>query len=97
MTNRLSLSKDGLLLMNDRVVVPSNIRIQVLKNLHSAHQGVKSMTSRAHQTVYCPGIDMGIKNMRYACKYCNEHAPSLPKEPLMPSPPPAYPLAMDYL
>ena len=98
--NRLSLSKDGLLLMNDRVVVPSNLRSQVLKNLHSAHQGVKSMTSRAQQTVYWPGIDTGIKNTRYTCKYCNEHAPSLPKEPLMPLPPPSYPfqqLAMDYL
>ena len=39
--NRLLLSKDGLLLMDNRVIVPSNIRSQVLNDLHSA-QGVKA-------------------------------------------------------
>ena len=48
---------DGLALMNYRPVIPKACRREILKNLHSAHQGVSGMTARAHQTIYWPGLD----------------------------------------
>ena len=66
----------------------------MLNTLHSAHQGVTSMTTRARGAVYWPGIDADIRNKRYTCQRCNEMAPSQSKEPLSPSPSPLYPYQM---
>ena len=96
--NRLSIS-NGIVMMDDRVVVPAAYRSKVLRSLHSAHQGVGSMIGRAHQAVYWPGLDTSIRNTRYNCSRCNELAPSQTQEPLCLSPPPAYPfqkICLDY-
>ena len=82
---------DGMVLMDDRIVIPSTHRRNILNALHAAHQGVSSMLARARKAVYWPGIDSDIRNKRYTCQTCNETAPSNPKEPLHMAPPPAYP------
>jgi len=90
---------NGMVMMGDRIVVPAIHRKSVLNSLHSAHQGVSSMLSRAQQAVYWPGIDADIRNKRYTCQTCNETAPSNPKEPLRLAPPPLYPyqkICLDY-
>ena len=46
---------EGVAVLNDRLVVPSSLRANILRNLHSAHQGVSKMSARALQTVYWPG------------------------------------------
>ncbi len=38
---------DGVILYKDRIVIPPALRQQILAALHSAHQGVTSMTARA--------------------------------------------------
>ena len=72
---------DGVVLYNDRIVVPSSLRQRVLENLHSAHQGVTSMTSRAVSTVFWPGITANIENARSSCRTCHKNAPSQQKLP----------------
>ena len=72
---------DGVVLYNDRIVVPSSLRQRVLENLHSAHQGVTSMTSRAVSTVFWPGITANIENARNSCRTCHKNAPSQQKLP----------------
>ena len=47
---------DGVILYKERVVIPPALRQQILMFLHSAHQGVTSMTARAETTVFWPGI-----------------------------------------
>ena len=88
--DRLSLLNDSIM-MGDRVVIPAAHRKVVMNALHAAHQGASSMIARAQRAVYWPGIDADIRNKRFTCKVCNETAPSNPKEPLCPSPPPDYP------
>lgn len=43
---------DGVTLYNDRVVVPPSLRSRVLRILHSAHQGVSTMSNRARSVVF---------------------------------------------
>ena len=74
-----------------RLVVPKKLRKDILKNLHSAHQGVESILARARTSVYWPGINKEIKLSCASCKLCNENAPSLSKEPLIMTGPPEYP------
>ena len=96
--DKLSFNKN-LVYMDGRIVIPSKLRPQILKDLHSAHQGTSSMYRRASQSVYWPGMEAAIHNTRFNCQVCNENAPSQPKEPYQASPSPLYPfqqICLDY-
>ena len=72
---------DGVILYDDRVVIPPNLRSSVLQTLHSAHQGVSSMEARARCTVFWPGMTADIHQIRDTCPDCIRHAPSQPRQP----------------
>ena len=82
---------DGVILYRDRVVVPPSLRDKVLRILHSAHQGVSSMESRARPIVFCPGMTNDIRDVREHCSACNRSAPSQVPTPAIPSPVPSTP------
>jgi len=67
---------DGVVLFNDRVVVPPSLRQKVLHALHSAHQGISGMEARARATVFWPGMGEDIRLTRSNCVKCNQNAPS---------------------
>ena len=82
---------DGVILYKERIVIPPSLRHHVLSTLHSAHQGVTSMTSRAESTVFWPGITPAIRALRESCNHCNRMAPSQPSAPPSATTPPSYP------
>ena len=82
---------DGVILYNDRVVIPPQLRYQVLRTLHAAHQGVSAMERRARATVFWPGMTQDIHNIRDSCAHCNRNAPSQAATPPLPSHPPTTP------
>lgn len=82
---------DGVILYHDRVVIPPSLRDHVLQCLHSAHQGVTQMCSRAESSFFWPGMTPAITDMRARCQSCNRMAPSQPSAPPTPPMIPAYP------
>ena len=84
-------SIDGVILYNDRVLVPPALRSNVLSTLHSAHQGISGMIARAESSVFWPGITTDIRNTRDRCSHCNRNAPSNPYAPPVPPTMPEYP------
>ena len=72
---------EGVVMYRDRAVIPKSLRAIVLKFLHSAHQGVTSMQSRAKSIVFWPGMTQEIQFMRNNCHTCNKNAPSQPRPP----------------
>ena len=77
-------SHEGVLLYQDRVVVPSSLR-QILKHLHAAQQGTSAMERRARTIVFWPGMSKDIHETREGCTDCNRNAPSqLPPSPYLP-------------
>ena len=84
-------SLDGVVMYNDRIVVPQSLRTRVLEALHSAHQGTSSMIARAESSVFWPGITSDIKRIRASCQQCNRNAPSQPDAPPTPPTIPVYP------
>ena len=82
---------DGVILYNDRVVVPASLRHIVLSALHAAHQGTSAMERRARATVFWPGMTRDIHDVRNSCAHCNRNAPSQAAPPPMPAHPPATP------
>ncbi|XP_041480493.1 uncharacterized protein K02A2.6-like [Lytechinus variegatus] len=84
-------SVDGVILFNDRVLIPPSLRDEILTHLHAAHQGVTSMTARAEASVFWPGITPAIRALRAGCTQCNRIAPSNPSAPPAPLISPAFP------
>ena len=82
---------DGVVIYKNRVVIPPRLRSEVLENLHSAHQGVTSMTARADASVFWPGITKDISKIREQCYHCNNMAPSQPDAPPVTPIRPEYP------
>ena len=82
---------DGVILYNDRVLIPPSLRHNVLTTLHAAHQGTSTMLTRAESSVFWPGITRDVHEVRARCSKCHQNAPSNPSAP--PTPPilPAYP------
>ena len=72
---------DGAVLYKDRIVVPQSLRPSIIENLHSAHQGVSTMFSRAEELVYWPGMISDITAARENCRLCHKNAPSQAKLP----------------
>jgi hypothetical protein len=83
--------QDGVILYEDRVVIPPSLRQRVLKHLHAAHQGVSSMEQRARMVVYWPGLTKDIHSTRHSCDNCNRNAPSQPATLPIPNSPPSTP------
>ena len=51
---------DGVILYKDCILIPVSLRQHMLAILHSAHQGISSMTARAESSVFWPGITPAI-------------------------------------
>lgn len=82
---------DGVIVYNDRAVIPPSLRHAVLATLHSAHQGVSMMGARARSIVFWPGMTEDIIRTRAECRDCITNAPSQPSLPSTPSIPPSTP------
>ena len=95
----LSSLEGVILYRGNRLVIPSSLHDRVLKALHSAHQCITGMSSRAEDSFFWIGMSRDIANLRAQCTSCNRNAPSQPNAP--PTAPilPAYPfqcLSSDY-
>ena len=87
---------DDLLLFDDRIVIPSALRLGI-QRLHEGHQGITKTKALASTCVWWPYISSQIKTMVNKCATCAIHRPER-REPLLPSSFPDRPwsrLAMD--
>ncbi|KAI4880976.1 hypothetical protein NFI96_001098 [Prochilodus magdalenae] len=83
---RENLSLVGeLLLRGQRIVVPQSMRQEVLRDLHSGHQGIVKCRARARQSVWWPGLSVHISQLVENCSICSQHLAEH-REPLMPTP-----------
>ncbi len=72
--------EDGILLMRQRLIIPKTLRKDIMRKLHTSHQGVDQTLRRACETVYWPGLTSDIKNNVRACELCLRYCPSQAKE-----------------
>uniref|UniRef100_A0A669DK63 Gypsy retrotransposon integrase-like protein 1 n=1 Tax=Oreochromis niloticus TaxID=8128 RepID=A0A669DK63_ORENI len=61
---------NGLLLRQNRVVIPHSLRGDILKRLHERHLGIEKCKRRARTAVYWPGINADIEKMVSTCDTC---------------------------
>lgn len=82
---------DGLLLKNDRIIIPVSSRKLILEQLHSGHLGIEKTRMRARDIVFWPCMNVDIADMINKCEICNKYRNSQCKEPLLPHEVPSRP------
>ena len=75
---------EGMLFYQNRIVIPTTLRNEMLTRLHSGHMGVTKTHMRAQQTMWWPGITAALKRTVEACPHCQIHRNTQQSEPLMP-------------
>ena len=73
---------DGLLVYGPRLIIPAELRRDVLRQLHASHQGIERTRRRARLCIYWPGIDRDIEHTVSACAVCRVARPSQAREPM---------------
>jgi len=81
-------------MLDSRLIIPSKFWQRVLQSLHSAHQRCTGMQSQASESIYWPGLNHDIHQIRDNCKTCITYSPSQSKEPIILSPSLQYPFQM---
>ena len=76
--------KEGVLLIGNRVCIPSELHDMTLYDLHNSHQGIEKITHIARANVYWPGIDTDIADYVRKCTICAKHKASQTVQPMLP-------------
>lgn len=99
MQDRLTVD-EGLVFLDNRIIVPNDLRSKILTLLHEPHMGVEKTKLKARQTVYWPNINADVENCVGKCSVCEKYRSSNIKEPLIPQAVPNLPfekVAVDLL
>lgn len=81
---------EGLLMRGDRLVIPTQLQLEILDKLHEGHQGLTKCRQRARQSVWWPGLNRQLETLVQNCpKCCRERVQ--PAEPLIPTTLPTLP------
>ena len=83
--HRLSTNR-GLVLMDERIVIPKSFRTKILHCLHAVHQGGDGMKACANDTVFWPGMNASIINFWANCPTCTTIVPIQSWEPIIMTP-----------
>ena len=68
--------ENGLLTCGSRIIVPHEMRAEMLQYIHDGHQGKERCLLRARNTVFWPKITYDIQELIERCIICQEHGKS---------------------
>lgn len=75
--------KDNVIYYNNRILIPKQLRQEMLMIVHSGHAGVVKCKKRARKVLFWPGMSQDIQHFVLSCKSCEKFRPSNPKQSLM--------------
>lgn len=69
---------DNIILLGNKVVVPAMLQPDILRELHSSHQGIVQTKALARTKIWWPNINKNIEEIIRKCHICQVNAP-MPK------------------
>ena len=97
--NELTVTKEGLILRDTRLVIPSSLQLKVMKIAHEGHQGISKTKSLLRTKVWFSSMDRKVEDLIKECAACQFNGKTFNSQPLQQTPIPARPweyLAMDF-
>ena len=76
---------DGVIVYKLQIVIPPNMRADILDRLHETHQGITKCRERAAAAVWWPGIGKEITALVDRCAICQQRRSSQREQPLRPT------------
>lgn len=80
-----------LLFLENKIIVPSNLRQEMIQLVHKPHFGIQKTKMRARQLFYWPKIDKDLEYFISKCEACQLNQRMNQKESLVNYPIPTYP------
>ncbi|RXN30291.1 retrotransposon-like family member retr-1 [Labeo rohita] len=74
---------DGILLKQNRIVIPQSLRQDILHRIHEGHLSIEKCKRRARETVFWHGINKDIEKMVRQCDTCQKYRNNQTKEPMI--------------
>ena len=69
----------GLMFKAAKLIVPNQMRQEMLNKIHGSHLGIVNCKERARDILYWPGMSTQIEDVVSQCAICNENKNSSPK------------------
>ncbi len=71
--------ENGILLRNNRIIIPRQLCEEMLQRLHTGHLGICKSRNRARQSMWWPGMSKEILEMIQRCDICNQNRSQRPE------------------
>lgn len=92
--------REGIVYRGNKIIIPESLRKEILKLIHTAHQGILTCKNKARSIVYWPGLMQQIEDEVLKCSTCQAYSRSNSSEviqahdiPLLPW----YKIATDFM
>ncbi|XP_058442935.1 uncharacterized protein K02A2.6-like [Malaya genurostris] len=82
---------NGLVLRNDRILIPCSLRKQIIEKFHKSHSGIEATTKLARDTVFWPGLTDQIRQRIQHCNICTQFSANPQAQPMQTHQIPLYP------
>lgn len=74
----------GIAFVDDKIIVPTNLREDMMKQLHKGHIGISKTIQKARTIFYWPNLSEDINTYIKKCRICEKYLPVNYKEPMLP-------------
>lgn len=74
----------GIIFVDDKIIVPSGLRLNIIKKLHKGHIGVSKTINKARSLFFWPNLSTDIFNYIKQCRTCEKFMPRNFREPMLP-------------
>lgn len=61
---------NDLVCMNNKIVIPTSLRKEILQRIHVNHMGIEKSKLKAREIFYWPGMSSKIEEMVSKCEIC---------------------------
>ena len=73
---------DDIVYKGEKIVVPTSLRPEYLKQIHQGHPGAEAMKNRVRDVFYWPSLSKDVDVLQSQCSVCNAYKRHQQKEPL---------------